>query len=167
MTIDWSNEKVKISGALSAQLIDVSPLQQSETLSEDVSSQQEKEISEDKVFSDEEIDLSWLRSYDIDLDVEVKKFVASTVLTGVFGPQAPDNVFHDVSAKIDLNNGELKIDPLTATSAGGNIQGNFLLSQTEEGAKFETKYDFLNIRMEDLGAAGDSVVQGGGSGYYI
>ena len=161
MTIDWSNEKVKISGALSSQLIDVSPLQKLETLSEDVSSQQEKEIYEDKVFSDEEIDWSWLSSYDIDLDVEIKKFVASTVLTGVFGEQAPDNVFHDVIVKVDLNNGELKIDSLTATLAGGKVDGTLLLGKIEEGAKFEIKSDFLNLRMEDLGAFGDSVVQGG------
>ena len=161
LNVDWSNEKIRISGALSSELIDVSPLQKSETLSQNVSSQQKKEINDDKVFSDEEIDWSWLSSYDIDLDIKIKKFVASTVLTGIFSEQAPDNIFHDVKTKVDLSNGELKVNPLSTTMAGGNIQAKIFLSKTEKGAKFDTDFKALNLSMEELGASGESVVDGG------
>ena len=161
LIVDWSNEKVTISGALSSELIDVSPLQKPETLSEDVLSRQEKEITDDKVFSDKEIDWSWLSSYDIDLDIKIKKFIASTVLTGIFGEQAPENIFHNVKTKVDLSNGELKINPLSAITAGGNVQANIFLSKTEKGAKFDTDFKALNMSMEELGASGESVVDGG------
>jgi len=161
LNIDWSGEIININGNLSSQLLDISPFQQSGAESESSSNQQEENSAEEKIFSDEEIDWSWLSLYDINLDVDIKKFVASTVLSGIFGPQAPDNVFHDVSAKVDLNEGELKIEPVTATIADGNVQGTFLLGKIEEGAKFETKFDILNLRMDTLGASGDSVVKGG------
>lgn len=158
---DWSSEKVNISGTLSSQLIDVSPLQYSGRKGDDVYSQKEIDTFEERVFSDEDINWNWLSSYNVALALEIKKFIASTILTGLFGEQAPDNIFHDVSTKVELNNGNLIVDPLTASSAGGNIQANFLLTKIENGAKFEIDFKALNMSLEKLGASGESVISGG------
>jgi len=161
MNIDWSNEIVNINGNFSSQLLDLSPLHQLGKGSDQTSIQQEDVIVEDKIFSDEEIDWAWLSWYDINLDVEVNKLVVPTVLSGIFGEQAPDNIFHNVITKFELNGGELNIDPIQAHLAGGNINGTILLKKIEDEANLDMKFDALNISMEALGATGDNLVDGG------
>jgi len=161
MNIDWSNEIVNINGNFSSQLLDLSPLHQLGKGSDQTSIQQEDVIVEDKIFSDEEIDWAWLSWYDINLDVEVNKLVVPTVLSGIFGEQAPDNIFHNVITKFELNGGELSIDPIQAHLAGGNINGTILLKKIEDEVNLDMKFDVLNMSMEALGATGDSLIDGG------
>ena len=148
--IDWSNEVVKIDGQLGSKLLDLSPItQMAENTNEQKLQNKSNATKEEKVFSDEKIDWSWLDSFDVNFDIDIDKLVADK------------NIFHKVKTKIDLGGGALNIKPLHAFFADGNIKSVLMLKRTGESAKFVTQLDAINLSLAALGATGDSVLEGG------
>ncbi len=144
INVDWSNNVMKINGAVNSKLFDLTPLV---SVSKDVS--EKTEANKGQVFSDAVIDWAWLESYDVNIDLNVDKLVADK------------NTFHKVNASIDLGNGALHLKPLQVFYADGRIKGLLMLKKTGDSAKLVSELDAINLSLAAMGATGDSVLEGG------
>ncbi len=150
--INWSNEVVKIDGKLSSNFLDLSPIMQTAENTDEQKQKNENNATEDKeekIFSDERIDWSWLDSFAINFDMGIAELVAS------------DNVFNNVKVNVALGDGALTIKPFQALFADGSIQSVLQMDKVGDAVKLNTQLDAINLSLAALGAAGDSVLEGG------
>ena len=142
--IDWSSEIVKIDATANSGLLDLTPF-----MSEPDSDSAKSKSNNEKVFSDEPIDWAWLDSYDVIADLSINKLIANK------------NVFSDLKAKVNLSEGKLSVVPLQAFFAGGNVKSILQLKRVGESADLDLQLDALNLSLAEVGATGESVLEGG------
>lgn len=142
--IDWSSEIVKIDATANSGLLDLTPF-----MSEPDSDSAKSKSNNEKVFSDEPIDWAWLDSYDVIADLSINKLIANK------------NVFSDLNAKVNLSEGKLSVVPLQAFFAGGNVKSILQLKRVGESANLDLQLDALNLSLAEVGATGESVLEGG------
>ena len=143
--VDWSTEIVKIEGTANSDLLDLTPFMAEPADGDDAKS----EANNEKVFSDEAIDWSWLESFNVNAALSINKLVANK------------NIFNDFKTKINLGGGKLSVAPLQTFFAGGNIKSILQLNKIGESANLDLQLDALNLSLAELGATGENVLEGG------
>ncbi|MFK7816004.1 MAG: AsmA family protein [Gammaproteobacteria bacterium] len=144
--VDWSGERVSVSGSLNSELLDFSPVFVEKNARHEDGKNAPKE---DKIFSAEIIDWSWLEAYKAKLNLEVNKLIVNK------------NVFNKVKTNLDMGNGSLKIKPLQAVFANGSVKSALSLNKSGDSVMFDTQLDAINLSLADMGVTGDSVLKGG------
>ena len=141
--LNWSGDIVKTEGKLVSRLLDLS--------SNTSGSKENKNTKhkEEKIFSDEPIDWSWLEIYDINFDLGVEKLIAD------------NNVFNKVETKIQLGDGRLSVKPFRAFFANGSLKSVLTLEKIEDDAILDVQLDAINLSLAALGATSSSVLEGG------
>ena len=114
-----AGERPLLTAGLSTPFIDIRPFTK------------DKPQNEKRVFSDSPLPMDGLKAIDADLKVSIKQLITTSVeLT-------------DVDLALKINNGQLKLSPLKANIAGGNLTANVEL--TPKGKDLEFTGDF-NIK---------------------
>ncbi|MEM7400457.1 MAG: AsmA family protein [Pseudomonadota bacterium] len=142
--VDWSDKVIKIEGLAESNLIDLTSLMASSDRDE-----ANAKSKDDKIFSDEVIDWSWLDSFNVNADLSINELIANK------------NVFNDLKVQVNLSEGKLSVAPLQAFFAGGNVKSILQLNRIGESANLDLQLDALNISLAKLGATGESVLEGG------
>lgn len=151
-TLNISGERPALTASLTSNLIDLAPFMDEE---------EKKKAKKDKVFSSEPLPFNALKAADASLDIKAKQALT------------PDLVLNDVNIKLNLNNGRLKLSPVTANVAGGSYSLNLDLDASSgKRGVFDTVLDIKNFqpsRLPDMqdqisGASTDFSFKGNGAG---
>lgn len=146
--VDWSGEKLVIKAILKSKIIDLnnfSPLGQA---TEEV--EPEADDNSKYVFSKEPIDWAWLEMLDLDLNLDLNKFVLNK-----------KTEFKKVDAEVVLKNGKLVVDPFDGNLTEGGIRGSLTIEKQGKGTSIQTKFVGLNITPADLGEKDKGIIDGG------
>ena len=146
INMDWTNKIVNVEGNANSKLLDLTPLiSKSKKDEQSVNNNSENK----KIFSEESINWDWLTSFKVDVALSIEKLIADK------------NVFNDLKASAKLSEGELLVAPLKAYFADGHVNSVLKLKKVNSSAALDVKLDALNLSLADLGATGDSVLEGG------
>lgn len=126
--------KPAISGVLSSSLIDVrKPKQEQEQ-----EPTQEEEEPVDKtgelLFSDKPFAVERLQSVDLDIDVTIDRFLVSTM------------EFQDMQTSVDLLDGTLDIEHLSAHEGGGKVLANIRFAPLDGAYELDSEVSLANVR---------------------
>lgn len=126
ISISMAGERPSVMANLTSESVDISPFQSDE-----------KKEKKEKMFSSDPLPLEGLNSADVDLKFKTNRLITRSVTL--------DNV--DLTLK--LNNGKLQIAPLTARTAGGDI--NISLELDASNGKSATLKNAIQIKQLELG----------------
>lgn len=151
ISLDWSDEIIKVDGKINSELFDLSPMMQ-EAKNEEIQTATQNDqvaLSDVKIFSDDVINWNWLDAYDVNFDIVINKLIALK------------NIFNNVVIKIELGNGTLVAKPIQAFFADGRIYAVLELNKVGDEVKLNTQLDAININLSAFGATRESVLDGG------
>ncbi len=144
--IDWSNDKVSISGEIQSQRLN---LNQFEFGTEsDVDSNNEAKDS-DKIFSKTNINWNWLDDYDVNLSLNITQLSVNKTN------------FRSITSRAKLAKGKLLVEPFDGILANGGVRGSLSIEKHLPGVKITSNVVGLNITPEDFGESDESVINGG------
>ena len=104
---------------------------------------QSSEKSGGRVFSDEPFPLEFLKTIDADVDVKLERLILTNQLP-----------LENLQISVKVQNGSLKVHPLTARVGGGNIEADVnLAAQAKNTATLSVKANGKDISGEKLAAA--------------
>ncbi len=129
VSVSMAGDRPSLVANLSADTLDVSPFQPDEKA--------KPKQKKTRVFSPDTLPLAGLNSADLDLKMQVNKFITK------------DATLSDVNLSLSLKNGKLKLQPFTANVAGGTLQIATTLDASS--GKTATLNQVLTVRQLELG----------------
>ncbi|MBX2848979.1 MAG: AsmA-like C-terminal region-containing protein [Acidiferrobacterales bacterium] len=150
-------EKPKIEVALNADTVSYqSPIDSNEDDSQSETADTDQTTT--KLFSDDEIDFSFLQLADVSANLDVKEFVLNKVTIDdmlVVGALGSTNEDTETSERV-LNVGEF-----SAKIAEGEISGGFELRKSAQPAQFDLRFDVTGLALESLSFMPQEQLSGG------
>lgn len=142
IALAMGEEKPSIEMTLRSTLLDLTPLSEGEAESV------EEAPASDKLFSDDPLVLDGLKQLNAKINFDAKT-VQSTGAT-----------MQDVSVKVDLTDGHLKVLPLTARFAGSQVDAKFDLDAREETAVLATQLQINGFKLNKITALQEAIEGG-------
>lgn len=142
IALAMGDEKPSIEMTLRSTLLDLTPL--SEGKAESV----EEAPASDKLFSDDPLVLDGLKQLNAKINFDAKTI------------QSTGATMQDVSVKVDLTDGHLKVLPLTAGFAGSQVGAEFDLDAREEIAVLATQLQINGFKLNKITALQEAIEGG-------
>lgn len=152
LSIDAAAEPIRVSGRLQSPEIDLNdvPTTTAAALDSEGAGDEESDSDSGGLISDAPIDWSWLELASVDLDLGVDRLGFN------------QTVFHNARSHLRLQDGDLSIEPVSASlSSGGGVRGQVRITRREEGANVGLRLVVSQLVPADLGQSDEGLIDGG------
>lgn len=157
LTVDPTRQPLYVSGRLQSRLIDINRIRMTSRTpgngaaagGGEGAAPDGEPAGDGDVFSDEPLDWGWLGAATVGVDLSVAELHFN------------QTVFQNASMPINLSEGVLRIDPLSADLTEGNVRGHAAFERLESGARVDAKLIVTNLKPADLGIKDAGLIDGG------
>lgn len=156
LTVDPTRQPLYIGGRLEAGVIDLNRIRTTSRMpgsengaeGDEQTSPAESSVAGD-IFSTEPIDWGWLDAATLDIEVGISELHFN------------QTVFRDVTVPLNLSEGLLRIDPLSANLSEGGVRGHVVAERSQADALLDTELVVTNLQPADLGMKDTGLIDGG------
>jgi AsmA family protein len=138
ITLDRSAKRPQISGNLASEILDVRPFLLEREKKTDTEKEKKPPKKPDKLFPNTPLELDALQRFNADIDLNIKQLLLTKL------------AFDNIETKAMLKDGNLTINPLTATIGGGKLNSNLGIKTKENMTFVDVGADVKQINLGEM-----------------